>query len=277
MGINIALTGFSPTLQPAVSVEKKYRILLIHDHEEEDLARFSASLEDCVIIPMPNGLRGAEFFFHNDVDLVLLDCLAERSCIEMLQFFKAAKPSVPVIILTAGGSEEFAVTVFRSGARDYLRKPLDMGEVKKSIHTILALREIPGHKEPERPRTDLQRAVRYIHEYFNSPLRLAQVAREAGMSVSCFERKFKESMGMHFNAYVNKVRIEEATQLLTRKEIPVSDVALACGFTNPFHFSRVFRKVLKTTPRLYRKTLSASRGVAPLDPAEPEGGGTVTI
>lgn len=67
-------------------------------------------------------------------DLILMDVrMAVMSGIEALQEIKAYNPSIPVIIMTAYSSVESAVEAMKSGAYDYLTKPLDFDELKLTI------------------------------------------------------------------------------------------------------------------------------------------------
>ena len=122
---------------------------------------------------------------------------------------KDVEPSVLVLIVTAYGDEEVAVEAFRSGARDYLRKPYR----KKNI--------LPGAETPAQPGTPpstvtlsqyhkIQQAVRYINDNYRTDIRLDAVAREAGMSPSHFSRIFKKVMGLSYQEYLNDRRITKA-------------------------------------------------------------------
>ncbi len=234
---------------------KKYRILLIDSGVKEYYKSLAASLKECRIIIKPDKGKAGEFFFHNDLDLVLLDHNNDAPCIEMLQFFKSVKPFVPVIIVTDCGSEELAVTVFRYGARDYFKKPFVMDELRKGIKSALGIRDISGKGAPDKTCQNLFRAVRYIDENYCMKIKLSQITKEAGMSISCFERTFKKRMGVTFTMYVNKLRISKAMGMLKEDGLSMNDIAFACGFTNQFHFTRMFRKITKLSPRLYKKSL----------------------
>ena len=112
-----------------------------------------------------------------------------------------------------------------------------------------------GGNEPESCSKGLSRAIKYINEHFSSGLRLFEIAHEANMSISCFEKIFKKNMGMTFTLYVNRLRIARAVKLLNKDGLSMSDIAFACGFTNQFHFTRMFKKIVGISPRDYRKSL----------------------
>jgi len=181
----------------------------------------------------------------------LLDHNNGFSGLELIQCFKSLKQFVPVIVVTATGSEELATTVFRLGARDYFRKPLAVDEVIESIKNALGL----SYLKCNRRRDNIGRGLYCIHKYYNADIRLSYAAREAGMSVSCFERKFKEKTGKTFVRYVNELRIAKAKDILLEEGLSMNDVAFACGFTNQFHFTRTFKKITQIPPMGYKKSL----------------------
>ncbi len=233
----------------------KHWILLVDPQPEGYLKELEASLRGCKIIVETSTVKAREFIFYNDVDLIVLDHGGDPPSTEALQFFKSAKPSIPVIIITPCGSERLAVEVFRCGASDYFTKPLVMEELWIGVRTALGLKSISDSKESGRYMNGLHRALRYINRYYHTKIRLSQVAREAGMSVSCFERSFKDMVGVTFTTYVSELRIIRAIELLKEKNLPMSNIAFACGFTNQFHFTRTFKKVARVPPTVFRKSL----------------------
>ncbi len=98
----------------------------------------------------------------------------------------------------------------------------------------------------------LEAARKYIDENFNHDLKLEQVARENGFSVSVFGRGFKKSAGMGFSAYLRKVRLEEARKLLMTTRLPIAQVSQECGFNNLQYFFDLFKRSTLRTPQEYR-------------------------
>lgn len=99
----------------------------------------------------------------------------------------------------------------------------------------------------------LARALKFVAQHYNCSFRLKEIAREAGMSVSRFARSFKETTGTTFVNYLNGVRVVRAREILKEGEISITDVAVACGFTNPFHLSRTFKRITGASPTTFRK------------------------
>lgn len=200
------------------------------------------------------------YFVSSPLDLVLLnhsDCIP---CLDLLTGFKSLRPSVSVIVVAGCGSEELAVQVFRHGAIDYFRQPLDLDELEASIRAVLEFRRKRKENEMPQPTGGLLKALRYIEANLHTPISLTLAAREAGMSISCFERHLKQLTGKTFVAHLNGLRVARAKELLQANRAPMLQVALACGFANQSHFNRVFRKIAGVTPGEYRKSVSAEPG-----------------
>jgi DNA-binding NtrC family response regulator len=118
-------------------MEKKTLILLIDPDAESYYRNLAAAIRNCRLTIEQNKHKACEFFFRNDVNLVLLDHTPDDPCTDLLQVLKFVAPSVPIIITTVHGSEELAVYMFRIGAHDYLKKPLRINELKQRVETAL--------------------------------------------------------------------------------------------------------------------------------------------
>ena len=85
-----------------------------------------------------DGVSGTEKALNEDVDLIVLDMmLPGRGGLEVLTAVHAAKPSLPVIILTARGDIEDRITGLDAGAVDYLTKPFSLSELAARIRAQL--------------------------------------------------------------------------------------------------------------------------------------------
>ena len=90
------------------------------------------------VISALDGITGTERALNEDVDLVVLDMLLPgRSGLDVLAELSAAKPGLPVIVLTARGGVEDRIAGLDSGAVDYLVKPFSLGELAARIRAQL--------------------------------------------------------------------------------------------------------------------------------------------
>ena len=101
----------------------------------------------------------------------------------------------------------------------------------------------------------LERAREYVEEHFPMRITLAELARHSGVHPVHLAQAFRNRYGMSVGAYVRRVRVERARQQLAADSSTISQVALAAGFTDQSHLTRVFRMHTGTTPARFRKAL----------------------
>jgi AraC-like DNA-binding protein len=99
----------------------------------------------------------------------------------------------------------------------------------------------------------IMRAVELIERSFALPLTLDAIAREAGMSPFAFARAFKRATGEPPHRFVTSRRIEQAKTLLRASSLSVNEIGHRVGWTNPSHFTQVFRKATGLSPRAFRQ------------------------
>jgi YesN/AraC family two-component response regulator len=205
-------------------------------------------------------------FAREQVDLVLADyVLPTRSGLDLLQITKRRWPWIPVVIVTAFGSEELAVQALRGGASDYLRKPIPLDALLHTVGTLTARSNRTsendgsaggGNDTGRAVHPNIERALSFMRKHFARAITLTDVAREAGLSRFHFCRLFHHETGVPFHEYLHAVRVAQAKELLAAdRYLRVSEVAYAVGFNDLSHFDRTFRKMVGHSPSEYRKSL----------------------
>ena len=105
-----------------------------------------------------DGEAGLQAALRRDVGLVLLDLLLPRlDGLEVLAELRRARPGLPVIVLTARGSEDDRVRGLKMGADDYVVKPFSARELLARVEAVL--RRTPGRSADGSARARLGRAV----------------------------------------------------------------------------------------------------------------------
>ena len=104
---------------------------------------------------------------------------------------------------------------------------------------------LPGYR--------LRRVTEFIDANLDADISLADLAREAGLSQFHFSRAFRTSTGETPQQFVMHRRLERAKLLLERPDLPLVEVSLLSGFKSQSHFTTLFRKYTKLTPKLWRE------------------------
>jgi AraC family transcriptional regulator len=98
-----------------------------------------------------------------------------------------------------------------------------------------------------------KRAKELLESDLSGEFPLSRLALECGLSVRHFTRGFRQSVGMPPHRYLLKRRIERARDLLRDPDLTLLEVALACGFSDQSHFSRLFRASMHMSPGAWRR------------------------
>lgn len=101
----------------------------------------------------------------------------------------------------------------------------------------------------------LHRLVDWIEAHLDQALTLGAMAREAHQSEYHFARMFRTSLGVPPHVWLQARRIQRARHLLRYSQQSLTEIALACGFGSPSHFSNGFRQATGVTPSRYRALL----------------------
>ena len=99
----------------------------------------------------------------------------------------------------------------------------------------------------------LGQAAEYIRRNISSKITIEALAKDARMSVSSFETKFKKAFGTSVYAYLIEIRLREAMRLLVETNYSVTEIAEHCGYSNMFYFCIAFKKHTRLTPTQFRK------------------------
>lgn len=98
-------------------------------------------------------------------------------------------------------------------------------------------------------------ALRYIQAHAHHGIGVDDILREVPISRRSLEMQFRSYLERSPAEEIRRVRLERGRELLGRREMSITEVALACGFSNATRFGIAFRKRYDTTPRGFRKTL----------------------
>jgi AraC-like DNA-binding protein len=114
--------------------------------------------------------------------------------------------------------------------------PIDPKKENKRLASLSTTREI----------------INYLETNYMKPLTLAETASHFNISTFHFCRLFQSLAGTHFKEYLNAVRIDAAEEQIRSGALPITTIALECGFNNIRTFNRVFKAIKGCTPSSLR-------------------------
>lgn len=137
----------------------------------------------------------------------------------------------------------------------------------ETLGTALALRllqtsganlpKLPVRERGLSPRQQ-RRLTDYVEANLDRPLPLTELAAVLQISVSHLTALFRQSHGISPHQYILQRRLAQAHILLKTSDMPISEIALATGFTHQSHLASVLRRYMATTPRQLRRASTDS-------------------
>jgi len=155
----------------------------------------------------------------------------------------------------------FGSSSWRTGSSDQMAsliKALMLG-IAQALSPIDRV-EIPD--DPTRPgRTAATLAVRYIADNMNRPLSLKEIASHVNVSTRQLTRLFSTFTGTSPAQYIRVLRLDRASALLTRSELPIKEISHQVGFSDVQYFTRCFTAHFGVPPAAYRQGQRSGRHI----------------
>ena len=95
----------------------------------------------------------------------------------------------------------------------------------------------------------ISKAISRLREHFNKPLKVEDIARELGMSVSGFHHHFKSVTAMSPLQFQKQIRLQEARRLMLGEDLDAASAAFRVGYEDPSYFSRDYKKIFGAPPQ----------------------------
>jgi transcriptional regulator GlxA family with amidase domain len=157
-------------------------------------------------------------------------------------------------VMTAGGATSFlnlslllieriwGPEIARMASKMFL---IDGNKPPQGAYAIFSSQKLHGDEA-------IWRAQTFIEEQPSKIVAVESMARQFGMSVRTFARRFHQATGNTPREYIQRVRIEAAKRALEQHSQSVHSVATAVGYTDPVAFRKLFVRLTGLTPSDYR-------------------------
>lgn len=186
-----------------------------------------------------------------------------------IEWFHATGSGVPEMLRGLGTSERSPIVSLRPGEWDpslfaEALSSLESGFTDSHLlHAALALAHLLGRiiirqkengADRSSPAARLEKVAAFLRENPARSVGVPEMAAMAGLSLSHFAGLFLRHTGYSPKDYLIRVRIGRACQLLDLTALSVKEIATQVGYCDPYYFSRIFKKVTASSPRVYRET-----------------------
>ena len=108
--------------------------------------------------------------------------------------------------------------------------------------------------------THVRGTIQWIREHYDEPLRIPDLARQAGLSPSAFHRRFRDVTALSPLQYQKRIRLQQARELLVTDAGDIAAVGHRVGYDSPSQFNREYRRLFGAPPGQDAARLRADSG-----------------
>ncbi|MFW5884528.1 MAG: helix-turn-helix domain-containing protein [bacterium] len=166
-------------------------------------------------------------------------------------FFAEDEPHIPVAH-TDAMLDEFTEVVSRMHSTTPALQQM-LGSMTMVLLARLQMERVITDVGGSPAAEQIHQAKRRIAELATGEFSGHALAEEMGVDYEWLRRAFKRHTGFSLNQYHVELRVQRAIELLETTALPIGELALRVGYADPFHFSRVFKKVTGQSPAHWRK------------------------
>jgi signal transduction histidine kinase/ligand-binding sensor domain-containing protein/DNA-binding response OmpR family regulator len=247
---------------------KKKTILVVEDNEDlrfylKDNLKVHYHVEEAT-----NGKEGWEKVKQLYPDLVVSDIMMPlMDGVELARKIKTETLTahIPVILLTAMGSEEKQLEGLKVGVNDYITKPFTFEILASRIRNLLTQQKLLQKRFQKQIEVNpaevtvtsvdekfLQHALDVVEKNMDNPeFSVEDFSRGMHMDRSTLYRKILSLTGKAPREFIRSIRLKRAAQLLIKSGMSVAEVAYEVGFNNPKNFTKFFKEEFKVLPSQY--------------------------
>jgi ligand-binding sensor domain-containing protein/signal transduction histidine kinase/DNA-binding response OmpR family regulator len=222
-----------------------------------------------------NGQTAWTFITNHSIELIISDVTVPAiSGIDLCKKVKTSnnKNYVPIILLSGQVSEEERAACYMAGADSYISKPFNINTLLVRMQSLIQQRAMFANLSPAKGRmniiniNDLTKSDKFLNEVkevveknMSDPnFSVKQLATALNVSNSMLYRKLSELIDINPNAFIKKMRLIKATELLEETDLSISEIAFKCGFSDISYFGYAFKKDFGISPSAYQRNILQS-------------------
>lgn len=261
------------TVVPDYSFLKDCTVVVVEDTMElRNYLKETLSIYFAKVYTAKDGKEGLELIRKKLPDIIVSDVMMPKmNGFELCYTVKTDLQTshIPFILLTAYHNPQNMYTGYKTGADIFLPKPFEVDgllalmynqlklresiKVRYKSESVLPLQEVSFSNADE---TFLLKLNDLILEHISdSELNVHFLASNMCISRSLLFKKVKSLTGMGIIDYLNKLRIERASLLLTTTSMTLTEISELVGFSTLRYFSKVFKAIKGVAPSEYKKQL----------------------
>lgn len=252
-----------------------HTILIVEDHQDMRSYLAKELGKKYHIVEASDGARGLEMANRALPDIVISDVMMpEMNGFELCSRLKSNLPTshIPIVLLTARGTDELCKEGFKAGADAYIAKPFNLEVLLIRISNLLEQQDTRrkyftqqlivkpneiciGSLDQEL----LEKAMSCVEQNMGrADFSVQQLSRELHMDRTVLYKKIHSLTALTPTEFIRSIRLKQAANLLLQGKYTVVEVAERVGFNTPRYFSTYFKQTFGQTPSEFVKSNNQS-------------------
>lgn len=230
--------------------------------------------EMLTILEAGDGEEAMEIIAAEKPQVAILDIeMPGKSGLEVARWIRENRNPCAILFLTGYGYFSYAKQAIEVHALDYILKPYSDNELIFAVEEAIQIftrhakaekiwqklgkeeaAEVAEESEEAEVRLSVIREdIRvFIENNYMKEISMQDAARALRYADTYFCKLFKRCFHVNFATYLNTYRIEKAKEMIVNSRSSIKDISVACGYSDPNYFGRVFKQIAGQTPLEYR-------------------------
>lgn len=250
---------------------RKKTVLIVEDNEDLRFYLKENLRKEYHVEEATNGKEGWEKAKLINPDLIVSDIMMPlMNGIELSKKIKSETITahIPIILLSAMGSQEKQLEGLNVGVNDYITKPFTFEILASKIRNLVAQQKLLQKRFQTQIEVNpseititpvdekfLKQALEVVEKHIDEPeFSVEDFSREMFMNRVTLYRKILSITGKTPLEFIRSIRLKRAAQLLEKSGMSIAEIAYEVGFNNPKVFSKSFKEEFNVSPSQYVNT-----------------------
>lgn len=195
---------------------------------------------------------------NNKIHVVITDIeMIGGDGFSLVEWIKINHPDVLCIFLTNHAKFEYAMKAISTGIFEYLLKPITSSHLEELLQKCLT--KLTANEVDTLSHSSFSplvaSAISYINENLSSSLSRESISKALFTSESTLSHNFIKETGSSLVDYITRLRIQKAKELLSKTDLPITQISIEVGYNYSAYFTKIFREHEKQTPKQYREAM----------------------
>lgn len=199
-------------------------------------------------------------------DVIFTDFkMPKRDGLSLIALLKERKVACEYVMVSAYGESRDILSFLRLEGFDYILKPLQLDDVQIVLERLgkkLVQKKVSNIFPNEQTNSahKFEELVEFVQNNSNKKFTLDKLGKKYGFSPNYICHLFAKRYNTTFTRFVTDIRMGESIKMLNNEEKALKEIAIDCGYSDYWHFFKVFKEHFGISPTQYKNKMTQNGG-----------------